>query len=100
MANYPGTKLVGVAFELRKRFENSPSCVHVLNKTLNWFISRRRCFAEDGKEMYPKFKTHVQGDCFSSLNLFSFAALSLPSSLLTSLENQTRHKRNSVTRSA
>ena len=25
-ANYPGTKLVGVVFELRKRMKNSPSC--------------------------------------------------------------------------
>ena len=27
----------------------------------------------------PQFKTHVQGDCFCSFNLSSFAALSLPS---------------------
>ena len=44
MANYPGTKLVGVAFK----------CVHVLHKTLNLVISC--CFAENGKEMYQNVK--------------------------------------------
>ena len=32
--NYPGTKLVGVAYKLRKKMKSSPSCVHVLHKTL------------------------------------------------------------------
>ena len=32
-ANYPGTKLVGVAFKLRKKMKTSPSCAHVLQKT-------------------------------------------------------------------
>ena len=36
MANYPGTKLAGVAYKLRKKMKNSPSCVHVLHKTLMW----------------------------------------------------------------
>ena len=50
MANCTGTKLVGVAYKLRKKMKNSPSCVHVsLHKTLNVVISRC-CFAEDGKE--------------------------------------------------
>ena len=40
MANYPGTKLVGVAYKLRKKMKNLPSCVHVLHKTLNVVISR------------------------------------------------------------
>ena len=31
--------------------KNSPSCAHVLQKTLNLVISRG-CFAGDGKEMY------------------------------------------------
>ena len=53
-ANYPGTKLVGVAFELRKKFENQ-CCVHVLHKTLNLVISHC-CFAEDGKEMCQNLK--------------------------------------------
>ena len=89
MANYPGTKLVGVVFELKKKVKNSPSCVHVLHKTLNLEDSKEmyqnlrrtivfphvlhktlnlvtsRCFAEDRKyQNVPKFKTH---DCFSSL---------------------------------
>ena len=51
----PGTKLVGVAFELRKRFENSSSYAHVLHKTLKLVISRC-CFAEDSKEMYQNLK--------------------------------------------
>ena len=55
MANYPGTKLVGVAYKLRKKMENSPLCVHVLQKTSNVVISRF-CFAEDGKEMYQNVK--------------------------------------------
>ena len=52
--NYTGNKLVGVAFKLRKRMKNSPSCVHVLHKTLNSVISRC-CFAEDGREMYQNY---------------------------------------------
>ena len=56
MANYPGTKLVGVAYKLSlKEMKNSPSCVHVLHKTLNVVISRC-CFEEDGKEMYQNVK--------------------------------------------
>ena len=49
MANYPETKLVGVAYKLRKKMKNSPPCVHVLHKTLNVVISRC-CFAENGKK--------------------------------------------------
>ena len=48
--NYPGTKLVGVPFKLRKRMKNSLPWVHVLHKTLNLVISRC-CFAEDDKEI-------------------------------------------------
>ena len=55
MVNFPGTKLVGVAYKLRKKMKNSPWCVHVLHKTLNVVISRC-CFAEDGKEMYQNVK--------------------------------------------
>ena len=55
MANYPGTKLVGVAYKLRKEMKNSPSSVDVLHKTLNVVISRC-CFAEDGKEIYQNVK--------------------------------------------
>ena len=54
-ANYPGTKLVGVMFNLRKRVKNLPPCVHLLRKTLNLVISRC-CFVEDGKEMYQNLK--------------------------------------------
>ena len=55
VANYPGTKLVGVAYKLRKKMKNSPPSVHVLYKTLNVAISRC-CFAEDDKEMYQNVK--------------------------------------------
>ena len=55
MANYPETKLVGVAYKLRKKIKNSPSCVHVLHKTLNVVISRC-CFEEDDKKMYQNVK--------------------------------------------
>ena len=47
--------------------ENSPSCAHVLQKTLNLVISRC-CFADDGKEMYKNIK-RTRSDCFCSLNL-------------------------------
>ena len=44
MANYPGTKLVGVAYNLRKKLKNSPSCVHVLHNTFKPIVLRRcRC---------------------------------------------------------
>ena len=66
--NYPGTKLVGMTLGLRKRMKNSPSCAHVLHKTLNLVISRC-CFAEDG-EKCTKIKPHVQSDWFCSLNMF------------------------------
>ena len=68
VANYSGTKLEGAAYKLRKEMKNSPSCVHVLHKTLNVVISRC-CFAEDRKRNVPKCKTHVQSNCFCSLNL-------------------------------
>ena len=54
-ANYPGTKLVGVTFKLRKRMKNSPSFVHVIHKTFNLVISRC-CFAEGGKVMNQNLK--------------------------------------------
>ena len=50
--------------------KNSPSCVHVLHKTLNLVISRR-CFCTGRQRNVPKLKTHVQSDCFcSSVSLF------------------------------
>ena len=55
IANYPGTKLVRVTFELTKRMKNSPSGVHVLHTTLNLVISHC-CFAEEGIEMYQNLK--------------------------------------------
>ena len=66
MANYPGTKLVGVEHKLRRKIKNSPPCVHVLHKTLNVVISRC-CFGGRQRNV-PKCKTHVQSDCFCSLN--------------------------------
>ena len=55
MANYPRTKLIGVAYKSRRKMKNSSPCVHVLHKTLNVVISRC-CFAEDDKEMYHSVK--------------------------------------------
>ena len=52
---YPGTKLIGTTFRYRRIMKNSPSCAHVLRKTLNLVISRR-CFGDDGKEMYQNKK--------------------------------------------
>ena len=62
--NYPGTKLVGVPFKLRKRMKNSLSCVHVLLKTLNFVVSRC-CFAEDDKEMHQNVKRTCRGIVFA-----------------------------------
>ena len=59
MANYPGTKLVGVGYKLRKKMKNSPSCVHILHKTSIVVISRC-CFAEDGKEMYQNVHARAE----------------------------------------
>ena len=64
MANYPGTKLVGVAYKLRKKMKNPPSCVHVLHKTLILVILRS-CFAEDGKEMYQNLKRTCRAIVFA-----------------------------------
>ena len=49
--NYPGASVEGAALKFRKRNGNLSSCVHVPYETLDLVISRR-CFAEDGKEMY------------------------------------------------
>ena len=75
-ANYTGTKLVGVAFKLRKRMKNSPSCVHVLNGTLDFVISRC-CFAEDGREMYQNLKSTCRAIVFAQ-EAFCSVAMSLP----------------------
>ena len=63
-ANYPGTKLVGVSFELRKIMKNSPSFVHVLHRSLNLVISRC-CFAQDGIEMYQNLKRTCRAIVFA-----------------------------------
>ena len=61
----------GVAFKLRNRVKNSPSCVLVLHKILNFVISRCS-FGKDGKVMCQNLKrTRVQSDCFCSLERFS-----------------------------
>ena len=62
--NYTGTKLVGVAFKLRKKMKNSLSCVYVIHKILNLVISRC-CFAEDGKEMYQNLKRTCRAIVFA-----------------------------------
>ena len=79
-----GTKLEGVAYKLRKKMKNTPSCCHVLQKTLNVVISR--CFAKDGKEMYQNVKRTCRAIVFAHLT-YCFAALSLPLSLIK-LANQ------------
>ena len=81
MANYPVTKLVGVAYKLRKKMKNSPSSVDILYKTLNVVISRC-CFVEDGKEMYENVKRACRAIVLAHYTC-CFAVLSLP--LLLSL---------------
>ena len=69
------------AFKLRKKMKNSPSCVHVLHKTLNLVISCC-CFAENGKEMqYPNVKRMCRATVFPHYT-YCLAVLSLPLSLL------------------
>ena len=67
MANYPGTKLVRVAHKLRKKMKHSPPCVHVLHKTLNWAF--HVVVLQRTAKKCTKCKTHVQSNCFCSLNL-------------------------------
>ena len=63
-AKYPGTKLVGMAFKQGRKMKISPSCAHVLQKTLNLVISRC-CFADDGKEMYKNIKRTCRAIVFA-----------------------------------
>ena len=66
IANYPGTKLVRVTFELTKRMKNSRSrsrSSHNLE-----FGHFTLLFCRGRHRNVPKFKTHVQSDWFSSLN--------------------------------
>ena len=67
MANYPRTKLLRVAYKLRKKMKNLPSCVHVLHKTLNVVILR--CCCGGRQRNVPKCKTHVQSNFFGSFVL-------------------------------
>ena len=71
MANYPGTKLAGVAYKLRKKMKNSPSCVP-FSKNLKCGHSRC-CFAEDGKEMYQNVKRTCRAIVFAHES-YCFAA--------------------------
>ena len=52
--DYPGTEFRGI--KAGKENPNSHMCVHVLCKTLEMVIARRR-FAENGEEMYRNKKT-------------------------------------------
>ena len=68
MANCPETKLVGVAYKLRKKMKQftvvrsrSPQNLKCGHFTL--LFCRRR------QRNVPKCKTHVQSDCFCSLDL-------------------------------
>ena len=63
-AKYPGTNFMGTAFKWGKKMKNSPSCAHVLQKTLNLVISRC-CFADDGKEMYKNIKRTCRAIVFA-----------------------------------
>ena len=52
--------------------KNSPPCAHVLQKNLefgHFTLLLLLFFAHNGKEMYQKYKTHVQVHCFCSLSL-------------------------------
>ena len=61
------------AFKWGRKMTNSPSCAHVLQKTLNVVISSC-CFAGDGKEMYKNINARAQ--ClFLSLNLLFCSVL-------------------------
>ena len=63
MAELSSNRTGGNDVQVETEIENLPSCTHVLHKALNLVISR--CgLAEHGGHV-PKFKTHVQGLCFS-----------------------------------
>ena len=50
-SNNPEAECVRTALQFREKNENSPSCVHVLHKTLNMVISRCSC-PQNEREMY------------------------------------------------
>ena len=81
-ANYPITKVVGVALKLRKLNGNLLLCVHVLNKALNLVISFW-CFAEHSKGMYRNLKHMCETVIFAHLTfcVVAFSLLSLMSLL-------------------
>ena len=62
LANNPGSKLVGVAFELR--IHHRVLTFSTKHKTLNLVISRC-CFTEDDKEMYQNLKRACRAIVFS-----------------------------------
>ena len=63
-ANFPRTKL---GFKLKKKLKNSPSCAYALRKTF-LFGHFTLLFCRGRQRNVPKFITHVQSDCFCSLN--------------------------------
>ena len=52
------------AFNSKWKYEQLAGVVHVLKTPQNLVISRC-CFAEDGKQMYKDFLTHVHSYCFA-----------------------------------
>ena len=74
----PGTKLVGVAFKLRKRMKNSPSVVDSRFPQNLEFSHFTFLFSEDGKEIYQHLKRTCRAIVFPH-QTYCFAALSLPS---------------------
>lgn len=59
---YPGTGLVGTAFNLRQRIRNTSSCAHVLHKTLHLVISC--CYFAATTKKCTKIYNASEGDCF------------------------------------
>ena len=69
-ANYLGTKLVGLAFKLRKKNKNIYRLNLCLSSPQNLeFGHFTLMFCSGHQRNVPKFNTNVQSDCFSSLNL-------------------------------
>ena len=71
-ANCPGTKLVGVPFKLKS--EKFTVVCSRSSQNLE-FVHFTLLFCREWQRNVPKFKTHVQSDCFCSLNLLVYGVV-------------------------
>ena len=91
MANYPGTKLVGVAY----KFGDEKFTVVRSRSPQNLKCGHFTLFCRGRQRNVPKCKTQVQSDCFCSL-LFCGVVVAATLSLTLSCELQTQLLSNAV----